>query len=130
MIFLYPITCDSGLLEKMLDSATELEIQNLPQSALDLPFLSTDQNYGYRMSTAIKTGVVSIDLALLEIDFRWFTTALRFMKIWISKHKHKRKALKNVRMIVEFCVWMYIANWFNIKINSKWTRGPRFILYQ
>ena len=83
--------------------------------------LSTDQNYGYRIVTAIWTGVLPKDLALLEIGpvshSRWLTTALRFMRIWISKHNLKGKNLNNLRMIVEFCVGVYFVNWFNIKIK-------------
>ena len=31
---------------------------------------------------------------------------------------------------MEFIVGVYIVNWFNIKINSNWTQGPRHLLFQ
>ena len=129
----------------MLDSATELDINPdftkvyvgpaLPQLSDEvIKDLSTDQSYGYRIVTAIRTGVLPKDLALLEIGpvshSRWLTTALRFTRIWISKHNLKGKNLNNLRMIVEFIVGVYIVNWFNIKINSNWTQGPRHLLFQ
>ena len=135
----------SGPIGKLLDSATELEINPdftkvcvgpalPPLSDEVIHDLSTDQSYGYRIATAIRTGVLPKDLALLEIGpvshSRWLTTALRFMRIWISKHNLDEKDVDNLRMIVEFCVGVYIVNWFNIKINSKWTQGPRHLLFQ
>ena len=80
----------------MLDSATDLDIDpdftkvcvgpGLPQLSDEVvKDLSTDQSYGYRIVTAIWTGVLPKDLALLEIGpvshSRWLTTALRFMNI-------------------------------------------------
>ena len=135
----------SGPIGKMLDSATELDINpdftritigpDLPQlSAKVIKDLSTDQSYCYRIANAIRTGVLPKDLAMLEIGpvshSRWLTTALRFMRIWVSKHNLKGKNLKNLRMIVEFCIGVYIVNWFNIKINHNWTEGPRHFLFQ
>ena len=135
----------SGPIGKMLDSATELDINpdftritigpDLPQlSAKVIKDLSTDQSCGYRIANAIRTGVLPKDLAMLEIGpvshSRWLTTALRFMRIWVSKHNLKGKNLKNLRMIVEFCIGVYIVNWFNIKINHNWTEGPRHFLFQ
>lgn len=135
----------SGPIGKMLDSATEMDINPdfvkicvgpaLPQLSNEvIKDLSTDQSYGYRMVTAIRTGVLPKDLALLEIGpvshSRWLTTALRFMRIWVSKHGLKGKNLNNLKMIVQFCVGVYMVNWFNIKINSKWTQGPRHLLFQ
>ena len=135
----------AGTLGKMLDSATDLEINPdfptiaigpaLPQLSDDvIRDLSTDQSYGYRIVTAIRTGILPKDLTLLEIGpvshSRWLTTALRFMRIWISKHNLNGNDLNNLKLIVEFCIGVYMVNWFNIKINSKWTQGPRHLLFQ
>ena len=123
----------------MLDSATDLEINpNFERIEIGPPLpnltdevireLSTDQSYGYRIVSAIRSGTVPKDLALLQIGpvchSRWLTTALRFMRIWISIHNIRGKTLKNLKMIVEFCVGVYMVNWFNIKIHSNWSQGP------
>ena len=135
----------SGPLGKMLDTATELEINpNFTKITVGPPLiqlsdevikdLSTDQFYGYMMSNAIRTGVLPERLAHLEIGpvchSRWLTTALRFLRIWISKHGLKGKKLQNLRMIVEFIVGVYLPNWFNIKVKHSWVEGPRHVLYQ
>ena len=134
----------SGPLGKMLDSATDLEINpNFERIEIGPPLpnltdevireLSTDQSYGYRIVSAIRSGTVPKDLALLQIGpvchSRWLTTALRFMRIWISIHNIRGKTLKNLKMIVEFCVGVYMVNWFNIKIHSNWSQRPNHQLY-
>lgn len=135
----------SGPLGKMLNSATELDINpdfpkicigpQLPQLNDEvIKTLSTDQSYGYRILSAIRTGVLPRDLAMLEIGpvshSRWLTTGLRFMRIWVSKHNLEGENLENLKKIVEYCVGVYMINWFNIKINSRWTEGPNHILFQ
>jgi hypothetical protein len=52
------------------------------------------------------------------------------MRIWISKHNLNGNDLNNLKLIVEFCIGVYMVNWFYIKINSKWTQGPRHLLFQ
>ena len=53
--------------------------------------LSTDQFYGYKIVSVIRSGIISKDLALLEIGpvnhSRGLTTANRLSRIWISKHE-------------------------------------------
>ena len=135
----------SGPLGKMLNSATKLDINpDFPKICLgpQLPrlsdsiirTLSTDQSYGYRIVSAIRTGVLPSNLAMLEIGpvshSRWLTTALRFMRIWVSKHNLVGKDFDNLKNIVEYCVGVYMVNWFNIKMNSHWTEGPRHLLFQ
>ena len=93
----------------MLDTATELEINpNFTKITVGPPLiylpedvtkdLSTDQFYGYMMVNAIRTGVLPEMLAHLEIGpvchSRLLTTALRFLRIRISKHGLKGKKLQ------------------------------------
>ena len=135
----------SGPLGKMLDTATELEINpNFTKITVGPPLiylpedvskdLSTDQFYGYMMVNAIRTGVLPERLAHLEIGpvchSRWLTTALRFLRIWISKHGLKGKKLQNLKMIVEFIVGVYMPNWFNIKVKNSWVEGARHVLFK
>lgn len=135
----------SGSLGKMLDTATEIEINsNFTKIDLGPPLiylsqeiikdLSTDQSYAYQICQAIKTGVLPNRLAMLEIGpvchSRWLTTSLRFCRIWVSNHGLTGENLENLRMIVNFIVSVYIPNWFNIKVKSNWIEGPRHVLYQ
>ena len=62
---------------------------------------------------------------------RWLTTACRFLRLWVSKHRLKvGKNLTNLKLIVEFIVGVYIPNWFNIKVRHGWEKGPNHLLYQ
>ena len=73
--------------------------------------LCSDQYYGYRMVKAIRSGVVLLDLQLLEIGpvyhARWLTTANRFLKLWVSKHNFKGTYLAELKLIVGFIVGIY-----------------------
>lgn len=95
----------SGTIGKMLNTATELEINHSfiklsigePLISLSdnvVKSLSTDQAYGYRIIQAIRTGNLPRDLALLQIGpvshSRWLT-ANRLCRIWISRHGLKGK---------------------------------------
>ena len=88
----------SGVIGKLLDSATELQINPkfeaiyvgppLPDLITEvLKDLSTDQAYGWRIVMAIRSGVVSQDLALLEIGpvnhSMWLTIANRLLRMWV-----------------------------------------------
>ena len=129
----------------MLDSATELEINDnfskidvgpaLPELTDNIiKDLSTDQFYGYMIIKAIRTGVLPDRVAHLEIGpvshSRWLTTALRFLRIWISRHGLKGRQLQNLKLIVEFIVGVYMPNWFNVKVNHSWVEGPNHVLFQ
>lgn len=96
--------------------------------------LSTDQSYGYRIVDAIRSGELPDDLALLQIGpvchSRWLTTALRFCRLWISKHELRDSNKKNLKMIVEFIIGVYMPNWFNIKLHPSWIDGPKHVLFQ
>lgn len=135
----------SGPLGIMLDEATQLEINTtFPKVEVGPPLpalsegvikdLSTDQSYAYRIAQAIRSGEVPQSLALLEIGpvshSRWLTTALRFCRIWISKHELKGKVLKNLRLIVEFIIGVYLPQWFSVKLNPMWVDGPNHLLFQ
>ena len=95
---------------------------------------STDQKYGYMMVNAIRTGVVSVDLANMDIGpvnhSRWLTTANRFMRLYVSKHGFKGKNLTNLKLIVEFIVGVYYPLWFEAKVKNNFTEGPKLVLKQ
>lgn len=124
----------SGTLGNMLDEATHLEINaKFPKLEVGPPIpvlpeevvrdLSTDQSYAYHIAQAIRSGKVPQSLALLEIGpvghSRWLTTALRFCRIWISKHELKGQVLKNLKLIVNYIISVYLPDWFNVKLNPN-----------
>ena len=134
----------SGPLGNMLDEATHLEINaNFPKVDVGPPIpvlpeevvkdLSTYQSYAYHIAQAIRSREVPQSLALLEIGpvshSRWLTTALRFCRIWIAKHELKGQALRNLRLIVNYIIGVYLPNWFNVKLNPKWVDGPNHLLF-
>jgi hypothetical protein len=86
--------------------------------------LSADQHYGYRMCTAVMTGTVTPDLALLEVGplchARWLTLACRILRFYVS-HKPTSK----LTMLAEFCIKVYFPSWFEIKANKYITSGAR-----
>lgn len=101
----------AGDIGKMLDTATELEINPsftklsvgeplIPLTESVIMDLSTDQAYGYRITQAIRTGEISSNIALLEIGpvshSRWLTTANRLCRIWVSKHRLEGKNLRTL----------------------------------
>ena len=135
----------AGTIGKMLDSATDLEINpsfEKIQLGDDLIYLtnevledlSTDQAYGYKITEAIRSGQIQKDLALLEIGpvnhSRWLTTANRLCRLWVSKHGLKGENLVNLRLIVEYIIGVYYPCWFQIKVKHSWIEGPNHILFQ
>ena len=95
--------------------------------------LSTDQKYGYMMVNAIRTGVVSVDLANMDIGpvnhSRWLTAANRFMRLYVCKHGFKGKNLTNLKLIVEFIVGVYYPLWFEAEVKNNFTEGPKLVLW-
>ena len=129
----------------MLDTITDLntnrnsETVTLGEPLFALPDkilkdLSTDQANGYRIVTAIRTGVLPKSLINLEIGpvshSRWLTTANLFCRLWVSFHFLTEKNLKNLRLIIEFIVGVYYPCWFQIKVKHSWLDGPRHVLFQ
>ena len=134
-----------GPIGEMLDIATDLEINprfkkvdigpppiQLRQEVIN--DLSTDQYYAYKITGAIRAGVVSTTLANLQIGpinhSRWLTMANRTCRLYISKHCLSKKNSQNLKLIVEYIVGVYIPNWFNIKVKHSWEEGANHVLYQ
>ncbi|XP_065671449.1 uncharacterized protein LOC136089407 [Hydra vulgaris] len=135
----------SGDLGKLLDTVTDLEInKNFEMVTLGEPLivlpdkivkdLSSDQAYGYRIVTAIRSKVLPENLINLEIGHvshsRWLTSANRFCRLWVSVHFLTEKNLRNLRLNIEFIVGVYFPCWFQIKVKHSWIDGPRHILFQ
>ena len=91
----------SGTIGKALDKVNEMptnyqfrpitigeDLVELPEEVVE--DLSTDQMHAYKLCQAIRSGNMSVDLALMKcgpIDHsRWLTTANRTVKLWTSEH--------------------------------------------
>ena len=128
-----------GPLRKALNEVTQLEIDpnfkpvTVCDDLIDLrpsiiKDLSPDQYYVYMMVKAIRTGIVSEDLAMLEIGpvnhTRWNTTGNRFLRLYVSLHGFTGKEKKNLMLIIEFLVEVYYPCWFMNKVKNNWLEGP------
>ena len=135
----------SGPLGKALGDVVNLEINpkftpitvgpppiDLEQDVID--DLSTDQKYGYRIVMAIRAGVISVDLANMDIGpichSRWLTYGNRVCRLYVSKHGFKGKNLNNLKLLVEFIIGVYFPMWFEAKVKHSFINGPRLVLKQ
>ena len=115
----------SGPVGQLLDSATDLEINpNFTKIDIGPPLielrqevikeLSTDQYYAYKITEAIRTGVVPIILANLQIGpinhSRWLTYSNRTCRIYVSKHGLSKKNAQKLKQIVEFIIGVCRCN--------------------
>ena len=107
-----------------------IPLPEMPQEVIN--DLSTDQHYAYRICKMIATGEVDEDLLNMKVGIvchsRWLTTACRFCRLYISKHKFTGEVLKKLNSIVTVCVWDYFPMWFFIKSQPRFTSGPHHIL--
>ena len=96
--------------------------------------LSTDQYYAYKITEAIRTGVVPIILANLQIGpinhSRWLTYSNRTCRIYVSKHGLSKKNAQKLKQIVEFIIGVYMPNWFSIKVKHSLEEGANHVLFQ
>ena len=135
----------SGPIGKLLNDVVNLDINprftpitvGPPPIELDddvIDDLSTDQKYGYRIVMAIRAGVVSVDLANMDIGpichSRWLTFANRVCRMYASKHGFKGKNLTNLKLLVEFIIGVYFPMWFEAKVKHSFINGPRLVLKQ
>ena len=99
---------------------------DLPQDVVD--DLSEDQQYLYRIISAIRSGSVNEKLSALKprtiSHSRWITFANRVCRLYIATI-NPSKALKT---IVHFIVVYYAPLWFEIKSKPACTDGPKHVL--
>ena len=84
--------------------------------------LSADQFYACLIYEAIKTGHVSLRLALLKKGpvnhSRWLITANRILRIWCSKHGFRGQNYQNLKEFVEYIMKVYLPCSFNNKMHA------------
>ena len=61
---------------------------------------------------------------------RWVTTNSRILRLWISTEKKKLDddSIHKLGLLVEFIINAYANAWFSIRVNPKWTFGPKIYL--
>lgn len=122
----------SGPIGKLL-----LTCQNLPVvkfkkingtlPEFDLRDSSTDQIYLYEICSAIARGDVPLNLLNREPGkmghARWLTTANRVLRLYVGTEQPSNE----LKTLAEFIVKVYAPVWFDIKIKSSCTEGPRHL---
>jgi hypothetical protein len=96
--------------------------------------LSSDQKHAYQLCRALRSQVLSGDLANLKcgkLDHaRWLTTANALSMLWMRQHGLIGQDLENLRMIIQWLVGSYYPMWFQIKSQHHWLQGPHHVLHQ
>lgn len=86
--------------------------------------LSSDQKYLFDMCCAISTGCCGNALAQRSPGklnhARWLTLANRILRLYVSKNRPS----VNLRMLVQYILYAYAPNFFNIKCESSVMNGP------
>ena len=59
---------------------------------------------------------------------RWVTTNSRCLRFYISKKKLDPMSTYKLRLIVEFIIKVYSNAWFSIRVDPRWTLGPKIYL--
>lgn len=106
----------------MVSDFETIALENMPPVAEQHKY-STDSQYLYDMAHAISNGVVSVDLANIKpgkiVHSRWLTKAARLLRLYVTV----KKPPKNLRILVEFVMKVYVPMYFNIKYYSSVVYG-------
>jgi len=85
--------------------------------------LSTDQHYAYRICWAIINGAIEHDLVYLEVGpivhLRWLTLGCNILHYYVSLNKPP----PTIKLLVHFCLTVYLPTWFEIKLHHQITHG-------
>ena len=112
----------------------DINIDLIPMEEHILKDLSADQKYLYDITSAIKSGHMSVDLRCKKIGphnhARWLNLANRLCRLWCSHHALDEATTANLKQLVQFVVAVYAPMWFRIKRDKKWFHGPGHILKQ
>ena len=108
------------------------ELPDLPPEVVK--DIGSDQEYGHRITNAVRKGKMDEDLAALTVGqtghSRWLTTANLFCDWWFRDHGLEGELLARLREIVDFIINVYFPCWFQIKINHSWVDGPTNVLFE
>lgn len=118
-------TCENKAVVKFTAFTKGKPLPSLEQNVID--DLSEDQQYLYRIISAIRTGDVDKNLARLKpgplSHSRWLTLASRVCRLYVSSANCDR----NLRLITKFIVMFYGPLWFEIKSKPNCCDGPKHL---
>ena len=94
--------------------------------------MSTDAKLCYRLSQAVKTGILPPELQEIKpgplCHARWLTTAERLVYMWTRHHGLTGKDAKVLEILVKFCLQMHFKMYFDIKVKHHLVDAPYHIL--
>ena len=94
--------------------------------------LSTDQYNCYLLVKAIKSGLISKDLANLKCGAtchsRWLTTGQALLMLWTRDHGLQGNELGTLELIVQFIIDSYLKLYFDIKVKNTLVDAPYHVL--
>ena len=103
---------------------------HLPDDIID--GLSTDQKTAYKRIPAVKSGILSKEVASLKTGelstARWLTSGDALVSIWMSIHNLEGETLRKLEVLVRFCIEVYFILYFEIKVKHHISNGPEHIL--
>lgn len=107
-------------------SFKKVKLENMPDMSGTFK-LTSDQKDLYEFSKAVDSGVFPEKLEILKLGplsgARWFTTALRILRLYVSV----KNPSKNLEEIVRFIQIVYVPCLFWIKRYPSWIQGPRHL---
>ena len=133
----------TGPIGKLMEKVCELEtncnftpfkdtasLVHLPDDIID--GLSTDQKTAYKHIQAVKSGILSKEVANLKTGelstARWLTSGDALVTIWTSCHNLEGETLRKLEVLVRFCLEVYFILYFEIKVKHHISNGPAHIL--
>ena len=121
-----------GPIDSQLKNCEKLPVVKFQSIYCELPdidrkILSKDQQYLLDISSAIKSGSCTVDLAIREpgpiSHSRWLTTANRVLRLYISVESPSEEH----HILVGFILKSYMPVWFKIKESKYLTDGPKHV---
>ena len=95
------------------------EIRDIPPEIVDTP--STDQKNCYKLIMAIKSGMITPELANIKCGplstSRWLITAEALMMLWMCDHGLTGEVLRVLEVLVRFCIDVYFKLYYDIKVK-------------
>lgn len=120
-----------GPIGRRLQNSTSLPVQDFEcihfplQNNIELTGLSSDQQYLYDICQFISTKIDNKSIVTRSggtlYHARWICTANLILRLYIGT-AHPSEALKTLTV---FIVQVYAPMWFNIKLNSSISDGPK-----
>lgn len=101
----------------------------MPELANDMlsDRVTSDQTYLYKMALAIESGICSERLSKYQpgpvYAARWYTTASRILRLYISTQIPSN----TMKLIVRYILHVYLPMWLHIRKKPYWNDGPSHV---